>query len=191
MQDVADLSFICNILVLFAVLLAVQRPQIAPMQGLCQTAEKDAAFAATLNGNLFKVLIYILAFAPRLDSFFDVVQVVRVLFYGGVDLSAQDDIAVALDNVLQPHFSDLFDGGEHVVWVTVYDVGERHEGVTGEEYAVFLHQNGDAVVAVTECGRDDEILFPDAHSHFTGGKRDVGRNDLDLPQVGILLAGSL
>jgi len=45
----------------------MERAQIAAMQCLCQTAEMDAALATAFDGDLFEILVRVLALAGRLD----------------------------------------------------------------------------------------------------------------------------
>ncbi|MBK7449758.1 MAG: hypothetical protein IPJ47_10115 [Anaerolineales bacterium] len=67
MKDVADLSCICNIVYLFSVHLAVQCPQVAPVQGLCQPTQIHAALAAIFDGDLLEIFIDILALTARFE----------------------------------------------------------------------------------------------------------------------------
>ena len=88
-----------------------------------------------------------------LHCFAQRLRVGQVFFDRIFDLTAQNDIAMALDDIFQPHFADRFDRVGQLIDVAIDDIGQGHKGITGKQDPVFFHQDRYAILRMPGRGQ--------------------------------------
>ncbi len=130
----------------------------------------------------------ILAAHGVLDDLADGIEIRQIVLYRVVDLAAQNDVPMALDDILQPHLPDLPDRSGHLVDVPVHDVRQGQEGVSREKDAVFLYEHGDAIRAVAGGADEGQALFAYSQGERPLVEDQVRRHQLDLLESRVLAA---
>ena len=87
-----------------------------------------------------------------------------------------------LDYVLQAHPPNFLDGGSHFVDIAIHYVREGHEGIPGEQDAVFLYQNGDSVRAMAGGWHDGQVLFSNAQGQHSLVEGQVRQDNFYLAE---------
>lgn len=65
-----------------------------------------------------------------------------------IDFPSQDDLTMALDDILQPHPGNRLQALAHLLHIAVAHMGKRHDRVAREQDSILLKQDADAIRAV-------------------------------------------
>jgi len=60
----------------------------------------------------------------RFDSFLNIIQVVHVLFDSRIDLTAQDNVTMTLNDILKSQAANALDRSKHVIYITIHNIGQ-------------------------------------------------------------------